>query len=686
MSTRTGWVKSWVKSLGLLLVATPLAASETNTITLSVPQYLELLAKAEPEPKPPTPKIEPTLVAEHRMAIRLDGDLAMVESSFELEVKSAGAAAVALPVPGIVESIDLQGAKGAVVGRNASGLLEWGGPLPGRYAVTVTTRLAADPSAEQLDVRVPVSPAPLYEVSADVPAEREPTTSSGVMLESRLEAGRRKLRFAPAPQTPGLVSFARTVARPAPPLAAFARAVVVTHLDLRADEVLRTDTVMVEVLRGELDTLEAKLPAVGDLLSTSMDDGGEVTVDSAGVVTGRRKAKLAKNGYLKLVWRLPAGALGEALTLPPVEPTVSVRARYLVVSSSVAAELAPLPAERWSAVNLNDPPDALATELAARPPVAGWRLDLAPAKAAPQAAKLEAPRLALERLPAIAAVVPPIRSRQTISYLNADGSMLVRERFLLDRHVEALELVVPVGLSLASTKVGTALVQPILRDGAHFVPIAFSTTLPITVEVTLIDAARLGFARRLRHRFSLPRVKGAVFTHRWDFVLPKNMTASRVAGTLRQVADGWAARPVATSDRGAWSVDGVVITDMAAIGASPSYYNFDSFEEASFGSEADEGEVEVGIPAEEAEIEKIPTAREPWAILKKAPGVLVDRINVGGNESGQQSSYISPGTTVEVRPEMNEQARIARFSAVFPESEVSLELELTTPKPRKQGR
>ncbi|HEY7215100.1 MAG TPA: TonB-dependent receptor, partial [Thermoanaerobaculia bacterium] len=39
-----------------------------------------------------------------------------------------------------------------------------------------------------------------------------------------------------------------------------------------------------------------------------------------------------------------------------------------------------------------------------------------------------------------------------------------------------------------------------------------------------------------------------------------------------------------------------------------------------------------------AELEKIPTARDPWEILKTTPGVLVDRINVGGHESGCGSS------------------------------------------------
>jgi hypothetical protein len=44
-------------------------------------------------------------------------------------------------------------------------------------------------------------------------------------------------------------------------------------------------------------------------------------------------------------------------------------------------------------------------------------------------------------------------------------------------------------------------------------------------------------------------------------------------------------------------------------------------------------------------LEKIPTARDPWAILQSTPGVLTDRINVGGNESGQQSQYVGPGSS-----------------------------------------
>ena len=44
------------------------------------------------------------------------------------------------------------------------------------------------------------------------------------------------------------------------------------------------------------------------------------------------------------------------------------------------------------------------------------------------------------------------------------------------------------------------------------------------------------------------------------------------------------------------------------------------------------------------ELERIPTARDPWAVLASTPGVLSDRINVGGNESGQQALYVGPGS------------------------------------------
>ena len=37
------------------------------------------------------------------------------------------------------------------------------------------------------------------------------------------------------------------------------------------------------------------------------------------------------------------------------------------------------------------------------------------------------------------------------------------------------------------------------------------------------------------------------------------------------------------------------------------------------------------------ELQKMPNARDPWAVLKNVPGVVVDRVNIAGNNNGQQA-------------------------------------------------
>lgn len=43
------------------------------------------------------------------------------------------------------------------------------------------------------------------------------------------------------------------------------------------------------------------------------------------------------------------------------------------------------------------------------------------------------------------------------------------------------------------------------------------------------------------------------------------------------------------------------------------------------------------------ELASIPTSRDPWALMRTIPGVTVDRVNVAGSESGQQSQFSSKG-------------------------------------------
>lgn len=46
------------------------------------------------------------------------------------------------------------------------------------------------------------------------------------------------------------------------------------------------------------------------------------------------------------------------------------------------------------------------------------------------------------------------------------------------------------------------------------------------------------------------------------------------------------------------------------------------------------------------ELQNIPTSRDPWVVLQTIPGIIVDRVNVGGAESGQQSNFQAKGARV----------------------------------------
>jgi hypothetical protein len=61
----------------------------------------------------------------------------------------------------------------------------------------------------------------------------------------------------------------------------------------------------------------------------------------------------------------------------------------------------------------------------------------------------------------------------------------------------------------------------------------------------------------------------------------------------------------------------------------------------------DERRFSTGTAVPRAELERVPTTRDPWSILKTAPGVLMERVNVGGNFSGSQIRFVGPGAPSE---------------------------------------
>jgi hypothetical protein len=45
------------------------------------------------------------------------------------------------------------------------------------------------------------------------------------------------------------------------------------------------------------------------------------------------------------------------------------------------------------------------------------------------------------------------------------------------------------------------------------------------------------------------------------------------------------------------------------------------------------------------ELSQVPNARDPWGVLRNVPGVLLDRVNIAGNENGQQASVAGKGSS-----------------------------------------
>jgi len=78
----------------------------------------------------------------------------------------------------------------------------------------------------------------------------------------------------------------------------------------------------------------------------------------------------------------------------------------------------------------------------------------------------------------------------------------------------------------------------------------------------------------------------------------------------------------------------------------------------------DERRIQAGTTVSQVELETIPTARDPWAVLNQTPGVQTDRVNVGGNESGQQAVFVGPGVSDEENAFLVDGVQITDMSAI----------------------
>ena len=192
-------------------------------------------------------------------------------------------------------------------------------------------------------------------------------------------------------------------------------------------------------------------------------------------------------------------------------------------------------------------------------------------------------RMAVALLPLAPSLPLLVERRETTTLLTVDGTLLHRDRLTLRPPGglgAALDVVLPAAAKLWSAKVDEVPVRPLVRgNGTISIPLGFETGKEPVIEIVSVLEKAIPSGRS-ELALTLPQIAVPVQVHEWRVLLPDGPKYRFRSGELRP----------------------------AAVRNPP----------------------------------QLTAAGDPWAVLQLAPGVLTDRINVGGNESGQQSSYSRP--------------------------------------------
>jgi hypothetical protein len=525
--------------LTIVLLAPALRAGEgtPGEVVLPLKEYLALVEAAEAAQKTRTERARrqaaplAEIVSQRVAAVLEDGE-ARVTTEFEVLVQGHPDRPVALPLAGYPATVEVlrdgRPEPGAAVSALAGGR---GGvllvaPEPGKYQVRIQGRTTVENLGGIGRLAFPPAAAPVSVTEIDLPSETSWTAPGGVVVEDREQGARRTVRLASRRGEAQVLELKRRFDS-AEADRLLAQAVALTIFQLRPEGPRRHDVVLYEVSRGSLPSFSVDLPPGVEVEQAGTDEGPAVPSVENGRLTVHRHRQLQGIGYLVLTSTPPADVLTEGTALAAALPAgLDVRARYLAVASSIAAEARPLPETAWSRVDLEDLPASLSEALEVIDLAAAWRLS---------GSSIAGVRLAVSALPPAPSRDEPVRMRDTTTLLTVDGTLLHRDIFTLGpvtRAGAALDLILPAGAQLWSARVGTQAVRPLDRGGRLSIPLGFAGGAETVVEVVaVLEKAVPGGRSELG--MELAQVLIPVLEHRWRVLLPEGNRYRFRSGDLR---------------------------------------------------------------------------------------------------------------------------------------------------------
>ncbi len=597
-------------ALLLILLAPPALHADPPRaeVTLPLKDYLALVeqgdaAEKERQRREASREAPVAEVVSEQVRVSLgQQDVAEVAARYEVLVQGDPKGPVVLPVTGVPQEarVDVPGAALSAGAKAGEWLLV--APAAGRYTVDISGP-APLPGGGVSRLTLAPAAAPVSLTEIELPADLAWSAPGTVVVEDRVEGVRRTVRLTSRRGQAQTVEVRRKLdGGDAEKL--LAQSLVLTLIQLRPDGPRRHDVVLYEVSRGGLGSFTVDLPAGLSVETVGTDEGEVVPTVESRRLTVQRRQQLRGVGYLVLTSTPKPGA---ELPLDPVVPEGTVRARYVALASSVAAEVKPLPEASWARVDLDDLPPVLREALGGIDLAAAWRL----------AGDSPGLRMAVSLLPAAPSLPAVASLRETTTLITLDGTLLHRDQITLRPGAigTALDLTLPAGAALWSAKVDGVPVRPLERgSGRISVPLGFDTGKDAVVEVISVLEKAIPKGRS-ELALDLPRVTVPVQEHRWRLLLPEGARYRYRSGELRPVATS---RP-AEEERGGGGGSGT-----------------------------------------NAPLKNFPTAPDPWAVLAATPGVYAGRINVGGNESGpagvlkgvvaDEQGQLLPGVTVTLFP------------------------------------